>query len=276
MTYDVCNSLRSQLGELFDCEDAGSRVQIHTPFVLPDGDGIDLYWRETPRGQVVSDLGDTLGWLFINGGNSGLTKRQDDAYDQACSMFAVERRNGVLIAGVADGNIAEAVIRLAQAITVVSQVLDIEPATETVVVARSASQITADRISTAMRNYTSYGWRYRRNVKVSGRSKHRWAVDFMVDTGSSESALMALHGRRYRGWQTRAIEHVFAVFSDLAPTFAVNSAPVKAIAVIDDTDVAWFDEPVELLRNVSEVVMLSQPDELRSAIDSGSRTYIEV
>ena len=56
ITAQVCASLHSQLGTLFECLPAGERVQIRTPFTYPDGDLIDLYWRDTPQGQVVSDL----------------------------------------------------------------------------------------------------------------------------------------------------------------------------------------------------------------------------
>ncbi len=66
MTTAICQSLHSQIGALFECVDTGERVRIETPFVLPDGHQIDVYWRDTPWGQVVSDLGDTYGWLFVN------------------------------------------------------------------------------------------------------------------------------------------------------------------------------------------------------------------
>ena len=57
----ICASLHTQIGSLFECLPAGERVQIRTPFIFPDGDLIDLYWRDTPRGEVISDLGDTCG-----------------------------------------------------------------------------------------------------------------------------------------------------------------------------------------------------------------------
>ena len=124
MTARICAELGSQWGAMFRCSRAGERVQIRTPFVFPDGDLIDLYWRDTDAGPVVSDLGDTYGWLFINGGNDGLTAEQNRAYDEACQTYGVERRGGVLLARVSDGKVADAVVRLAQAITAVSQVLD--------------------------------------------------------------------------------------------------------------------------------------------------------
>ena len=125
ITAAVCPRLRSQLGDLFQCETAGERVQIRTPFLMPDGHHINLYWRDTRKGQVVSDLGDTYGWLFVNGAYDELTPAQDAAYDAACSTYEVERLGATLLARIDEGQLADAVIRLGQAITMVSHTLDI-------------------------------------------------------------------------------------------------------------------------------------------------------
>lgn len=264
ITPNICVVLRSQLGALFECEQAGERVQIRTPFIFPDGDLIDLYWRETPQGQVVSDLGDTRGWLFISGGNAQLTRRQLQAYDDACSTYDIERLDSVLLARVADGNLADAVVRLVQAITAVSQVLDLKPAQETV--KTSARQITVKRITTTLQKYRGHGWRYQENCQMAGWSNQDWKLDFMVRTPEQDAALFALHGRKHTGWQWRAIEHAFTAFSDLVPTLNEMHKPTRAVSVIDDLDVHWDDEPIELLNSVSAVVRLSDPESLPQAI----------
>ena len=78
--------------------------------------------------------------------------------------------------------------------------------------------------------------------------------------------LIALYERRSAGWQKRAIAQAFAVFSDLVPVLKQQTLPHKPISVIDDTDVEWAKEPVEMLKGVSEVVHLSEPDRLTAAI----------
>ena len=117
-------SLHEQLGALFQSLPGRERVQIRTPFTLPDGDLIDLCWRDTPNGQVVSDLGDTRGWLFVNGAYDELTAKQERALDEACSTYGVERHGEILLARVEDDNVALAIVRLVQAITAVCQRLD--------------------------------------------------------------------------------------------------------------------------------------------------------
>ena len=265
ITAQICTSLHAQLGALFECEPAGERVQIRTPFIFPDGDLIDLYWRDTSLGQVVSDLGDTCGWLFINGAHQELTSEQSQAYDEACSIYGVERRDGLLLAHIADGNLADAVVRLAQAITMISHTLDVGQQTVPTLpeVAVSNKTMTETRILTAIRKHD---WRFGRNVKRAGQQHSSWTVDFVVRTPQREALLMALYGRKHYGWQRRAIEHAFTVFSDLAPVLDRQIVPSKTISVIDDSDVRWDYEPIEILTKVSKVVRLSEPEELPVAI----------
>ena len=78
----------------------------------------------------------------------------------------------------------------------------------------------------------------------------------------------SLYTRKDRGWQQRAIKHAYAAFSNLQPVLSEQRVPAKAISVIDDTDVSWHNEPIKLLVDISEVVRLSEPGSLPSAINS--------
>ena len=255
---EFCASLHLQLGSMFECRPAGERVQIRTPFAYPDGDLIDLYWRDTPKGQVISDLGDTYGWLFLNGAHDKLTSKQNQAYDDACLTYGVERRDGLLLTYVMDDNLAGAVIRLAQAITMVSHTVDVgqQPPIP-------SKEITANRIIKA---FEIYNLPYRRNVRLRDLSAVEWTVDFAVRSPQRNVALMALHGRRHYGWQRRAIEHAYTAFSALAPAWKREVIRHEPLSVIDDTDVEWNREPIAMLREVSEVVYLSDPRQLTAAI----------
>ena len=296
MTVEVCQVLHSQLGSLFECSACGERVRIRTPFVLPDGHQIDVYWRDTQWGQVVSDLGDTYGWLFMNAASDIAASRQDDMYAAVCEAYGVERLDIALLARISDGSLANAVIRLAQAITAVSQSLDAEERTRRVVdqddfviprvvdsptmtlstvpamayerVARSHNvpepkTLTRDRVESSL---MTGDLTYQRNVKLVGGTNNTWVLDYLVHTDRLDAALMALHGRMHEGWQKRAAGHVFSAFSDLLPTFREFGHPVKAISIVDDNDHDWHEEPIRLLATVSEVVLLSDPDSLVGSI----------
>ena len=295
MTSEICQTLRSQIGLSFECDIAGERIQIRTPFMFPDGHQIDLYWRNTASGQVVSDLGETSGWLFMHGGDDTSASRQDRVYAAACETYGVERLDIAMLVRVSEGDLADAVIRLAQAITAISQSLDSEELSDEVV---PESDRGVDGIVDSPANVISvsalgYGWsgrafsepvpkkltanriedalstpelRYERNVKLVGRTKNAWKLDYFVHTAETDAALMALHGRTYLGWQRRAVTHVYSMFTDSLPVLRESSRPVKAISVIDDNDYDWYEEPIQLLSTVSEVVRLSKPDNLVVAI----------
>ena len=254
----ICASLHTQIGSLFECLPAGERVQIRTPFIFPDGDLIDLYWRDTPQGEVISDLGDTCGWLFVNGVHQRLTSKQDQAYNAACSIYGVERRDGLLLSRVQGGDLADSVVRLAQAITMICQTVDV--GRQSAVTNRA---ITANRI---IKVIEGCNWTFSRDVKRVGQRNLVWTVDFVVSTPRSSAVLMALYGRKHLGWQRRAIEHAYTVLSALAPTWMQETVPPNTVSVIDDTDVSWEREPVEILREVSQVVRMSNPDHLPAAI----------
>ena len=118
---EVLTVLREQLGPLFNCESKDEIIQIRTPFMFPDRDIIDIYWQDTPSGQIISDLGEARGWLFINSGS--LTTEQEQIYHEVFSSYGVERQNGTLFKRVDNDNLANSVFLLVQAITVVVNTL---------------------------------------------------------------------------------------------------------------------------------------------------------
>ena len=51
-----------------ECTELGDgTVQIHTEHFYPDRDLIDIYVQSKPNNYKVTDLGDTYGWLFVQG-----------------------------------------------------------------------------------------------------------------------------------------------------------------------------------------------------------------
>ena len=126
---ELCQQLQDELGPLFKCTDMkrDGKVKIQTPFLMPDGDIIDLYWSTDSFGDIVSDWGDTAGWLFVTGKDRWSMKEQRDAvYAAACEMYYVQREDGMMQARVSDGcSAVQAVVKLAQAITAVGFALDV-------------------------------------------------------------------------------------------------------------------------------------------------------
>jgi hypothetical protein len=52
----------------FECASSDDGWFLATPFVRPDGEGIEIELRIMPNGSIsVTDMGDTLGYLYVNG-----------------------------------------------------------------------------------------------------------------------------------------------------------------------------------------------------------------
>ena len=71
---DIRRQVREGIAGLYDCEDdQNGSITIETPFIFPNGDLLDLSVEQTSDGFVVSDLGETCGWLFRVSGIDNLT-----------------------------------------------------------------------------------------------------------------------------------------------------------------------------------------------------------
>ena len=74
MPTDIRRQIRDGIAGLYDGGNGpNGSITIETPFVFPNGDLLDLSVQQTPDGFVVSDLGETRGWLFRTSGIDDLT-----------------------------------------------------------------------------------------------------------------------------------------------------------------------------------------------------------
>ena len=79
---ELCATLRNGMSGLFECSPApNGSVRVRTPMTLPDGDLIDVFMIERDSGYVVTDFGDTLGWLRMQSPRSNLTQKQQAVVD---------------------------------------------------------------------------------------------------------------------------------------------------------------------------------------------------
>lgn len=72
MTLSRCEEvIGAYLAELqtdFECAQSAEGWYLTTPFVRPDGEGIEIELQVLPDGNIsITDMGDTLGYLYVNG-----------------------------------------------------------------------------------------------------------------------------------------------------------------------------------------------------------------
>lgn len=246
----LCDQLAGDLGSLFHCAATDRHVRIRTPFLYPDGDLIDLFWRPDGDGGRLTDYGETLRWLRMQSLSDRRTSKQSRLIDDVCLNHGVERYKGQLQVRVPPGDgPAEAVLRLAQAALAVS---DLWMTFRT----RTVTSV-ADEVATFL---LEEGIDFDTNEKHVGRSGHAYSIDFHVRTPARSSLVNLLStGSRSAAKQVR--ERVVATWYDLNHLVA-GREPVRFVSLFDDTLDVWTDEDVRLLGELSEVALWSRPDKV--------------
>lgn len=63
----------------FDCSEVNGFIRIRTPYLYPDGDVIDLFYKTQGEQRILTDLGETLRWLMTQTATQHLSKKQEQA-----------------------------------------------------------------------------------------------------------------------------------------------------------------------------------------------------
>lgn len=117
-------TLIRDIAALFSCAPQGDYFRIRTPFLYPDCDVIDLFCKPEGDFTVVSDLGETTGWLWMNAVSEPRTANQNKLIEEACCSHGVQFRGDEIFAKCrSDDSLADAVVRVAQACIRVSDLL---------------------------------------------------------------------------------------------------------------------------------------------------------
>ena len=65
---EVIDKYLANLRADFDCSPSAEGWFLATPFIRPDGEGVEVEVQVLPDGQIsITDMGDTLGYLYVNG-----------------------------------------------------------------------------------------------------------------------------------------------------------------------------------------------------------------
>ena len=98
-------------------------VRVRTLLTYPDGTLIDLLLMGRDDGPVVvTDYGDTIGWLWKQSGR-GLTRGQNRKIARVCQSLNVARvQNRVTVMAQDCGKLADPVARVGQAAVLISHI----------------------------------------------------------------------------------------------------------------------------------------------------------
>lgn len=260
MLADIRRQIRDGIAGLYDGGDGpNGSITIETPFVFPNGDLLDLAVEQTPDGFVVSDLGETYGWLFRTSGIDNFTPARRQ------KVREIENGTGVRFW---HGNLryeCESSSQLAMGVHLVGQAaLQLaELRHSTKAAPRARNQRRLDEW------FEARSLKVTRGIPVFGHSQRKWKIDYETMSDGHISYAMWIEGHDQAA-ALPAVYRTYAMFSDIK--LSTNGvALVPRISILDDTEAAWNTAERSLLQDVSNVVNWSDQGRLLNLLQS-SRT----
>ncbi len=250
----TCQELQEGLGALFDCSMQGDYHRIRTPYLYPDGDVIDVFWKVEGDAVRVTDLAETTGWLSMQSASPRRSKSQTSLIEDACLTHGIEFHRGMLQARCRPGDeLVNVVTQVAKAALRVSDLW--------FTIRARAIQHIADEVAGFL-DKQDIG--FKRDEKLVGRSGCGWKIDFQVRTPLRSSLVQVLTTGR-RAAARRVCEHALAAWYDLSHLEA-ELEEWTFISLFDDTADVWTDENFRLLEAISRIARWSRPDEFAAAL----------
>ena len=263
-TTELCAVVGRSLPPLFACSETGhGTVRVRTPLLYPDGGVVDVFVLARGSGYIVTDFGDALGWLWLQSISQRRSARQEALVGDVCQTLRIELSDDQLILrGVTQDTLGEAVLRVAQAALRVSDLW--------FTIRSQTFQTTADEVAEWL---TEKRIPFQRNVSKQGRSTREWTVNFETQT-DNRTGLVFLLSTGSRGSVHRITEHVVAGCGDLSHLKSSQSN-LEFVSLFDDTVDVWRPEDFRLVEECSRIARWSAPDELQAILTASTRDRLD-
>ena len=254
---ELCTKLKENIPTQFECTPAPIEgVQVRTPFMLPDGDIVDVFVVERDNRIVVTDFGDALGWLSTQSIRAKLTAKQRYLLDDICMTLGIKLDRGLLKLRLDNSDeLGDAVQRVAQGVI---RVTDLWFTFRT-----QGWEAVGDEIDEWLQEREIP---FERRVKYTGYSGREWTIDYKT-TMSTHTSLVFLLATGTRGAVRSITNRVAAGCYDLA-AFKSEGTGNKLVSLFDDTIDVWHDEDFALLEGVSKIARWSNPEEFEEILQN--------
>ena len=220
----------------------------------PDGGFVDVFVAGGENGRyLVTDYGDTLGWLRMNSTGSKLSPNQRALIDDVALTLGVELDRGQLVIAGDGAPLADHIQRLAQAAVRVADI--------SFTFRAQTTDTVADDVDEWLR---SRSFEVERGVRRRGRSGREWLIDYGVRADDRDSFMFLLSSGA-RATARRTVERVVSGCVDLS-TWPPAPGQPRLVSLVDDTIDIWRDEDLSLLSDVSALAMWSRRDELEALL----------
>lgn len=242
------------MGEQFTCSDFDEFTKIQTPYLYPDGDVVDIFVKYQDSGFILTDLGETIGWLLTNSISNSLSEKKDELIKDSLIIYQVERYKGMLIKRCENAeNLSSAVIDLCQAIIRVSDVSFTFSGKTT----NSFYQDVADFLMEEK-------FDFERNVAYQGQSERERKIEFKVINQDNISLIKGLHYTTKSQANSRS-DIINSCWSDLQYIRTTNSN-INFISLINDELEIPYPENIRLLESNSIIAYWSEKNQLKNLL----------
>lgn len=240
--------LQKMLHHEFECSAAPREgVRVRTPLLLPDRDLIDVFVIERDHGFVVTDYGDTLGWIGVQSSSSRMPKAQLAYIQDVCRSLGLVMDHGqLMVKDVALEGLPHAVFSVAQG---VMRVADSAYAARV----RTAPS-TAESVSALL---TGHRVDFHRNARRQGASGRTWKVDFETHMPNCTGLVYVLSTTSHPAG-SRMVKNLLGGVHDLQKC-EWNGPGLSFVAVLNDLTNVWWEEDYSRLSNCAEVIRWSKP-----------------
>jgi len=229
-------------------------VRLETAFLYPDGSSVDVFVQEeTPlfKKPKLSDFGRTTAWLLDVQVKPWLSKKRQRFVEDALRIYGVQQAGGALELSIESLNqLIDGIVKLGQACVRVADLT----------YTRRSSLQTG--ISEELEEFLSDAdLLFEPNTELVGRRGTPVRVDFLVKGSTHQSALLALASGNTSQAHIAANE-IFRRWYDLD----VPERQEQKVTVFDDRFDVYRDEDLNRLRDLSDVVALSDRQTLRDLL----------
>ncbi len=257
--------LQEQLPALFEVRPHDEGVDhVSTPFQLPDGTMVDVYVDAGGPQLIVTDFGDTSGWLWLLTGGRDLTDAEQDLVVEAASIPGVKLERGSLVAEPeCDGDVAKRIVDVAQAAVRMGSLL--------YAFRQPPDRSFRKEVKALLENR---GCKIELTPEYRGRSGRTWRASLMAFSPNGASPLFLLAGAT--ALQASAVaDHVLRACNDLPIDGVDGSGFAGAVAILDDVDGEWPDEIVERLAAGAKVVRRTELNRLLDMLGPAEASAVE-
>lgn len=242
--------LHDELPPLYECEEHADTLVIHTPIEYPDGDYVELTLIDDDGHYVLTDLAETVATLASYNLNLKSSPKRFRIFQSILKAHNVHYFDGHLrVIFDEENELPEAITHLTQSILRVSDLL--------FTMRYGAGTSFREEVEEYLLELEAP---FESSYQILGRSGHAYNLDFYVER--PKPLLIQTLSSGSTGYAETLVSKTVRMWYDL---YRIDGR-YDYSSIIDDSKDVWRPSQVDLLGDLSSVIIWSERDELAKKI----------